>query len=584
MKNKVVLIVLLLLCTVWVYPEADAWGNLKKIYFYDSVGDYGQVRQHLDMTGFEGLKRGDQEELASRLVTFGDYYFDKGRYEDAEAFYNKVLNHSPQYWHLYNKLEKIERNRGSFLISFKNTFKQLVMVLKNFNSSFILVNQFFSMLFFAAMFMFFIYSLLLFMKYFKLAANDLVIDKDGAISFKHMLLLAAMAIWPLAVLSGWMIYPFLICGLLWFYLGDFEKLSLKYILVIVGVITLIYSINLMLENNVRSTEFNKVRDVYRGRLFSKKDYQGFDNRMKVAQAYSYYESGEYNTALDILNATGDAYEHADKDLLLGNIYYRFEELERSIELYKQALLKNENNPAALNNFALALLKEGKPNVFESYSERFPRLRDYRGTASDTKDITLHESELWKRLFNPSGPGFDVFALIKGTLGALFKLPIIYYLLIFGLYIFGLEKLLPTLGESTYCSKCDRIIKEASIHRSYKLCDECHQLFSIKDVIFLEAKILKEKELRKRFKRKYMVYLLFSLLIPGLNFNQRENNRLFFLLALAFYFLAGVAVAGAVNFSGIYAASPLIFNLVGAAAAVLYLLINIISVLGDEDGI
>lgn len=584
MKNKALLIVLLLLITVGVFPKGNSWGNLKKIYFYDSVSDYGQVRQHLDMIGFDGLKRGDQEDLASRLVAFGDYYFDKGRYEDAEAFYNKVLDHSAQYWYLYNKLEKIERSRGRFLFSLKNTFKQLVMVLKNFNASFILVNQFFNMLFFATMLMFFLYGLLLFMKYFKLAANDMVIDKDGALSSKKLLLLFVMALWPLAVLSGWMIYPFLICGFLWFYLGEFEKRSLKYILVIVGVITLVYSINLMLENNVHSSGFNKVRDVYRGRLFTKKDYQGFDNRMKVAQAFSYYENGEYNTALDILVSTGDTYDHADKHLLLGNIYYRFGELERSIELYKAALLKNENNPASLNNFALALLKEGKPNVFESFSERFPRLRDYRNTAVDTKDITLHEGELWKRLLNPLGSGSSVMALIKGTLGSLFKLPIIYYLLIFGLYIFGLEKLLPTLGESTYCSKCDKIIKEASIHRSYKLCDECHQLFSIKDVIFLEAKILKEKELKKRFKRKYAVYLFFSLLIPGLNFNQRENNRLFFLLALTFYFLAGVALVGAVNFSGIFNVSPLILNLVGATAAIFYLLINIISVLGDEDGI
>jgi hypothetical protein len=116
-----------------------------------------------------------------------------------------------------------------------------------------------------------------------------------------------------------------------------------------------------------------------------------------------------------------------------------------------------------------------------------------------------------------------------------------------------------------------------------LCDDCYQLFSIKDVIFLEAKILKEKELRKKFKKKYIVFVIFSLLIPGLNFNYRGNNRLFLLLAVIFYFLVGFAVVGIVNFSRIFSTAPLFFNLVGIGAVGFYLLINIFSVLGDEKG-
>jgi hypothetical protein len=169
-------------------------------------------------------------------------------------------------------------------------------------------------------------------------------------------------------------------------------------------------------------------------------------------------------------------------------------------------------------------------------------------------------------------------------GEFFKLPIVYYMLLFILYLFGLKKLAPTRGESVFCSKCAKIIKEASTHKSYKLCDECHQLFSIKDVIFLEAKILKEKELKKKSRKKYIVFLLFSALIPGVNFNHRENNRVFMIFSMVFYLLIGGAVFGAVNFNRIYATSPLILNFVGAVAIVFYFLVNVFSVLGDEDGI
>ena len=35
-------------------------------------------------------------------------------------------------------------------------------------------------------------------------------------------------------------------------------------------------------------------------------------------------------------------------------------------------------------------------------------------------------------------------------------------------------------------------------KSHALCDGCYQLFLIKDPIFLEAKILKEKEISRQF--------------------------------------------------------------------------------------
>jgi hypothetical protein len=52
----------------------------------------------------------------------------------------------------------------------------------------------------------------------------------------------------------------------------------------------------------------------------------------------------------------------------------------------------------------------------------------------------------------------------------------------------------------------------------------------------------------------------------------------------FYFLVGFAVVGMVNFNRIFSTVPLLFNLVGIGAVGFYLLVNIFSVLGDENGI
>ncbi|NIM15124.1 MAG: hypothetical protein GTO45_24435 [Candidatus Aminicenantes bacterium] len=588
MKNKaLVFVILFLCCTIWVLPKEDPWGNLKKIYFYDSFSKYDQVLEHLRLVELEGLKRADQKEIASRLIAFGDSYFKKGKYQYAEEFYKKVLKLSPDYWYLYNKLEKIDRIKGRFIINFKHLFSQLFMMLKSFKASFLLVNQFFNLLFFAALLVFFLFSLILLFRYFRLAGNDLVIDEQGTVSRKKALIFLAIILWPMVFLTGWMVYPFIITGFFWAYLSGNEKKAVKTMLIVVAAAAVLYSLNLMLEKNIRTADFKKVQKVYEGHLFDKEDYQAFDDQLKVAQAFSYYEKGDINglnRAMDILVSTGEDFKVPSKYDLMGNIYFRFGELTQSIDYYRESLLLNDKNKVALNNFALALLKENEPEVFKSYAQRYPEIDSYRTKTLDIKDIKINQGELWERLFNFSEQNFNMGKFLTSILGELFKLPVLYYILFFILYVMMLPKFVPERGESSYCSKCSKIIKEGSLHKSYKLCNECHQLFSIKDVIFLEAKILKEKELKRKSRKKYVFRLIFSLFIPGLNLHHRENNRLYLVFSVVFYFLLGVAVAGTVNFNRIYLASPLALNFIGATAAILYLIINLISVIGEENGI
>ncbi len=586
MKIKILSIIFVFLCPVFLLPKDDPWGNLKKIHFYDSIKNDQQVLKQLELIEFEGLTWVDRKEIASQLIRFGDYYFEKGKYDQAKAFYQKIFDAAPHddYWYLYNKLEKIKRVRGSFFISFKSMVGQFFLALKNFKASFLLVNHLFNLLFFSTLFTFFIFSLLLFIKYFKLAGNDLLLGEKTEFSLKKILFIILALLWPALITSGWIVYPFLVTGFLWFYLNENEKKAVKYMLIAVAVISALYSLNLALEKNLQTDNFKQAQQVYEGQLFAKEVYNTFDDGLKVAQALSYYEQGKYDTALDILNSTSDDYKSIEKYTLLGNIYYRQREISQSITYFNDALLLDDHDEIALNNFTLALLKESKPEVFKSYADRYPQIESLRTIAVDIKNVKLKPADLWKRLFNFSKGKFSPALLFKGVIGELLTFPVVYYLLLFIIYVSGLKKLVPFIGQSTFCSKCRKIIKEASIHKSYKLCDDCYQLFSIKDVIFLEAKILKEKELKKKYRKKYIVYLIFSLFIPGLNFKYKESNRLFLLLSVIFYFLVGFAVAGMANFNHIYATAPLFFNLVGIGAVGFYFLVNIFSVLGEENGI
>ncbi len=584
MKPKILFVILLLFCSSVILPTANPWGEIKKIHFYDSIKKYDQVLVHLAEIDFERVKRSEQKEIAARLIRFGDHYLNQRLYDYADAFYRKVLLLSPDYWYIYNKLDKINRAKGAWFFTFSDLFKQWGMLTSNFKASFLMLNHAVNMLFFAGLLVFFLFGGMLFVKYFRLAGNDLLIVEDGPFPIKKAIIIGAILIWPAIILTGWLIYPFLLSGFLWFYLNENERKAILSMLVVIGVLTTLYALNLVLENTYRDENFKMVQKVYDGYLFGKEDYSTFDDELKVAQAFSYYENGQYDTAMDILSSTNENYQTTQKLDLMGNINYKYGEIAQSGKCFRDSLAKDANNEVALNNYTLVLLKGNSPQAFTGYAKRYPQLNALRTQELQLKEIKLHQRGLWKRLFNLSKATFNPIDLLTGVFGQLLKLPILYYMLFFFIYIMTMKKFNPHLGESTYCSKCTKIIKEASVHRSYKLCDECYQLFSIKDVIFLEAKILKEKELKKKFKKKYLVYLLLSVIIPGINYNLRENHRVFLVLSMAFYFLAGFALLGAVNFNNGYAASPIIFNLVGMLAVLLYFLVNLFSVIGDEDGI
>lgn len=590
MKNKWLFLFLFLCTAVCIFPDTpNPWGDLKKIHFYHSIDNTDKVLESLESLNCNGIDRKEKEKIAAELSRFGDSYLSPAEnktadYKNAEAFYRKALAVSPSQWFLYNKLQQVERKQGGGFLHIKNAFLQLGLLLQNFNSSFLLVNAVFVMVFFAGLLVFFIFSLMMFIKYFKLAGNDLLIDENGVFSMKKAALLLILLLWPVLALTGWMIYPFLIAGLLWVYLNENEKKSTLYFLVLIIILTLVYSFNLTLEKNAQGKNFKMIREVYNGRLFDRQDYEKFDNDLKVVQAFSYYEKNEYDSALDILISTGEGFKNKLKFDLMGNIEYKDGRYSESIANYSESLRYDDKNPVILNNFTLALLKDNKQEVFDSYAKRYPEIGEYRKNVSALKEIKQASPLfLWKRLLNPESSRVEFSLVVKNTLVEFFQLPIIYYILVLVIYITGLKKLPVHMGGSNYCSKCSKIIKEASVHKSQKLCDECYQLFMIKDVIFLEAKILKEKDLARKSRQKYIIRLIFSLVIPGLNLNSKENNRLFITLATLFYFLLGLAVIGGLTFSKIFSTAPLILYLVGMLAFILYFITNLISLLGDYDG-
>ncbi len=584
MKKKIVFIILFFCFFFSIFPEANPWGELKKIYFYDSIKNYDLVLKSLNAIDISMVKRSDQKEIASSYINLGDHYFSLKKYELAEIFYKRVIEISPDYWYIYNKLEDIYRKNGSLLFNLKNTFRQFSMILKDFEASYLLFNGFLNMMFFASLLILFIMALLQFIHYFNLAGNDLLIEQGANFSIMKVAFMALMMLWPIIIFSGWAIYPFLIIGFLWKYLSEKEKKSVVFLMIMIAVGSFLYSFNLVIKNHYQKDSFKIIRQVFEGHLFKKKDYEKFDPEMKVLQAISYYEQDQLKVAEDILRSTGESYRNKFKYILFGNIYYKFENISESIKYFQMALSLDDSCDIALNNFTMVLLKNNNPDVFKSWAKRYTEIDEYKNNVLNLKDIQLSQMFLWRRLINLNGPRFNLWNLSGNVLKNFLTLPVIYCLFIFMIYIFMIPRLFSNLGKSTYCSKCSKIIKEASVHRSYKLCNDCYQLFMIKDVIFLEAKILKEKELAKKSRKKTLFILLLSFIIPGLKLMYTDQQRRFMIFSGLFYFLIGYFLVNYFMMRKIFLTLPVFINFIGGLAIMLYFILNIYALRGNENGI
>jgi tetratricopeptide (TPR) repeat protein len=557
---------------------------LKKIHYFDSQKNYKMVREHLAGIDSSQMNRVEMKEISTQLKTFGDHYFDKGEFNLAREFYYKVLNLNPSQWDIYNKLERINRQEGAITYNFTFVGRQLLEVFNNFKASFLLVNNFINMLFFSGILVFFLFAILLFSRYFTIAGHDFATHERGGFSIKNLAILLVLLFWPAFFFPGWVAYPFLIIGLLWTYINDTEKRAAVLGVILVGILAILFAFNGYMENTYKHPYFTEINNVYEGKLYEDDVTRSFDNEMKVMQAFAYYDEAKYERALDLLVSTEENYGSILKYNLLGNIYFIFDNLDESIKYYKRSLEIDDKNTTTLNNFAMALLKNGNSEVLELYGKRYPELSTYQKTAIGLQVSPVTEIFLWRRLVNGGKESFDIGFLIGHLVNQLVRGPVLYLIVIFFVYIFVVRLVFASTGESTYCSKCSKVIKKKEIHRSYKLCNECYQLFMIKDVIFLEAKIIKEKELKKKFVKRYMGILFLSLFIPGLNLNFKNKNSQFLIFASIFYVFFGFYLVSKFLFEEIFLAVPIFVNLVGLLTLVIYFLVNIYSIIGDDDGV
>jgi len=583
-KKTIFLLIGMVLVSATAPAAVNPWSNLKKIHLYDSGANIAAVKENLAQLDVQALSTAEKIDLLQELNELGDRHFQKKNYSLAEAFYQKILLLSPEdSWPLYNKLEKIRSRQGHRLWNFKYSGRQFGLVIRDFSSTFMIFNIFFNVLSFSSLLLFFLTVIVLFLKYFKLVTHDFILSGNSIFRNKKLVYLLILLLWPLLFLGGWGYYPFLFCGLMWFYFDHDERSNIKRIIVIILITTLTSSISNYLEKSLQSPGFQTIKNIYAGHLYPEPVYSRFDNETKVMQAYAYYSQHQKDTALDILQSTGNNFNSILKLNLLGNIYLEKDNITQSIQFYRQSLSQDNQNQVTLQNFTLALLENDNPDSFDFYSKSYPEIQKYKGKVKVPLTSRLPDEFLWKRLLSFSSNNFNVLNFLSHITVEFLKFPILLACLFMFVYVSLLKKLLPDLGQSTFCNKCSKIIKKKSLEQAHALCEDCYQLFLIKDPIFLEAKIIKEREIHRKSKFKYSMSLIVSLFIPGFFLNFKNKSNVFTVTFLVFSNCFGLYLFSALAFKGFVGSVPMFINFIGMVALILYVAINTYSLSGEDHG-
>ncbi len=559
------------------------WGTLNKIQLFHAWNQADAMRLALQELDPSWLPRDQQQQIVAQLLQLGDQYLQRQQFDRAAEFYHKALAIRPATWQVLDNLEQINKANGSVFPSVGIAARQLPVLASGFASSFLLLNGLLNSLYFAALLVTFIFAMLMLWNYFLVAATDVAGGPRGVFSLRRLLLLVALLAWPALLAGGWGFFPFLLLGTLTVYLSPEERSTTRLLVGLLLAASVLTAFNRTLENTAATPEFNTVQRVFRGEIMPERVWRRFDNGLKTVQAFAAYEQGKPALTLDILDSTGPGYRDPLKFDLLGNIHLEMGNAPQSIQNYRESLTLEERNPVTQKNFTLALLKGGDTSLFAKYAERYPDIDGYRKTVTGLQAIPLNEGFLWSRLLNASRPSFHWPIFLQHLLLELLRLPAVIGLLLFGLYRAAVPRLFPSIGQSVFCARCRKIIHKSHVDQAHALCDECFQLFLIKDPIFLEAKIIKEKEIHRRRARRYLAFLLLSLFIPGFNLLNKDRGRWFVLGAWPFTLLLTFAFSAASTFRGAFGSAPMLIGFAGIAAWIVYLLVNLFSVRGDEDG-
>ncbi len=471
-----------------------------------------------------------------KILIFGEkeilYFLSKGDTVRSIELLETFKNVFPEEWRLYNIAVKVYIKSFSLKKIFQYVFLSQYYFYKE-NGSLLLFNILKSIiiaLWLTLVFFTFYYSIKFSAPF--LADINILAEGEDRSTLMKIFVFFIFLLLPAFTLIGIFYFPFILMALVYPYLKIQER-KITNILIASFIIAFLASIILSgFENSYNYNTYALVKKINSG-YYLKKDFDEAlqlwkkrkDPLIGAVLLKRYYLDGyivEAKKIAEELPSSGKYFEY--KNFMLGNIYYKlglFSEAENS---YKKVLANDPSSEATNYNVAVLL---NRLNEFDKADNFMKVSRDF------AKKHKLNFDKLYSIAYYPKDSVFNLIKFEKPE--RLLINPFLFGILIYFILRFVIQ-FFNNIGRSGRCSICGKVVKSRSITEKVEYCDECFNLFVIKDPMLSETRKIRYEEIESQKQKMFFLYSILSLFIPGFVLLELDRKKLFIVLYFLFTFL------------------------------------------------
>jgi len=515
----------------------------------------------------------------------------KGRYTEARALMDLARHLMPDAWWLWGVEDTWYRGTSLEPGPHSERFiAEMKGMAGDFRAGLVLLQILERSLYWAGVVVFWFFALYHFVRFVPLLSRDSLVGGEGQVLWGRLGAMLLLMFLPVLFGSGLFLLatPMVILGIVRVYLNEDERKAVRFQVVTALVVLLVLLFPGALIRRAVSPPFQNVLAIGEGKeLPALSQLVGPDEKVLAALGVL-RQKGLGCTAemATYLVGTEDTELKALRLHLLGIESLQRKDASQAGKYLLDALAIDDRDPDLLSNFALAVLSGKEPNldrVIQSYSVRFPGFPEAQAHLQGIRIPRLRPSWAWDLLIRGSVEGHPLWlAWGRRILLQVPHMPFALFFLLLPIVSLLAGKFLGVDGKGSFCPKCHRPVKRKPAQMLTRpLCEDCHQIFLIKDVVFLEAKMQKEKEYARQEHRRKLLMMGVSLFWPGFSGFLVDRHKTVVLAQTAFVAFLGIYGYGRSLMLQFRDVVPLIISLSGVAALVVYLMANILSVWGED---
>ena len=501
--------------------ESDEYSEFWfKFYYTAQQGKTNDAAEIIDELSNSKIQKNHKIEILYLIWNYSLDKIKKGNYKEGMIYLEQLNKNFKNNWMLVDDLSALKSKHYKIWGTVLNNLQELKDIIKN--NFFLIFNPLINAMFFAFVISFAVFILFKYIDNFKLILNDL-----GRKKFSITLFIMFLLITP-AFLLGLFYIPFGLAGIIVFYFSKKEKNLLLIFYILLFLIFSAMEVSIFFDSVTQNSSYRAINKLdsglYKdGELKSAEQlyFRNKDEQLGIVIAMSYYNDNQLFNAKEILEKMNmNSSLDEKKYLLLGNIYYKVGFFALAKDMYNKALSLNPNNPIINHNLGILLMKI---NQIES-AQKFLKSARTKGIKRGN-EIIVNIPKPKLNYFRYTNVKLDFDILYNPLLLAI----------IVSLFFMLLSKLIfRSIGESIKCEFCGRpTIKNTRVSkRDY--CQECFNLFVIKDPLLIETRKIKYKEIDDKNRKRSAKFLLLSLIIPGLDFIEKRYTYTYFIFSTLFY--------------------------------------------------